>query len=72
MEEVIEQLRELNEPVPVPLELPDEELLVEIEEQLLINLPFELQKRTIELFVKEIMPFFAAREKDKQRKAAAG
>ena len=25
MEEVIEQLRELNEPVPVPLELPDEE-----------------------------------------------
>ena len=24
MEEVIEQLRELNEPVPVPLELPDD------------------------------------------------
>jgi hypothetical protein len=44
MEEVIEQLRELNEPVPVPLELPDEELLVEIEEQLLINLPFELRE----------------------------
>jgi hypothetical protein len=44
MEEVIEQLRELNEPVPVPLELPDEEQLVEIEEQLLINLPFELRE----------------------------
>lgn len=44
MEEVIEQLRELNEPVPVPLELPDEDLLVEIEEQLLINLPFELRE----------------------------
>ncbi|MFC5694485.1 SMI1/KNR4 family protein [Pseudomonas sp. GCM10022186] len=44
MEEVIEQLRELNEPVPVTLELPDEELLVEIEEQLLINLPFELRE----------------------------
>ncbi|SDG45627.1 SMI1/KNR4 family protein [Phytopseudomonas seleniipraecipitans] len=44
MEEVIEQLRELNEPVPVPLELPDEELLVEIEEQILINLPFELRE----------------------------
>ena len=44
MEEVIEQLRELNEPVPVPLELPDEELLVEIEEQLLISLPFELRE----------------------------
>lgn len=44
MEDVIEQLRELNEPVPVPLELPDEDLLVEIEEQLLINLPFELRE----------------------------
>lgn len=44
MEDVIEQLRELNEPVPVPLELPDEELLVEIEEQLLINLPHDLRE----------------------------
>lgn len=44
MEEVIEQLRELNEPVPVPLELPEEELLVEVEEQILINLPFELRE----------------------------
>ena len=44
MEEVIEQLRELNEPVPVPLELPDDDLLVEIEEQLLINLPFGLRE----------------------------
>jgi hypothetical protein len=44
VEEVIEQLREVNEPVPVPLELPDEELLVEIEEQLFINLPFELRE----------------------------
>jgi len=44
VEEVIEQLRELNEPVPVPLELPEEELLVEIEEQILINLPFELRE----------------------------
>ncbi|RJG12790.1 SMI1/KNR4 family protein [Pseudomonas cavernicola] len=44
MEEVIDELRELNEPVPVPLELPDEELLVEIEEQLLINIPFEFRE----------------------------
>jgi hypothetical protein len=44
VEEVIEQLRELNEPVPVALELPEEELLVEIEEQILINLPFELRE----------------------------
>ncbi len=44
MEEVIEALREQNEPVPVPLELPDDDQLVEIEEQLLINLPFELRE----------------------------
>jgi hypothetical protein len=44
MEEVIEQLRELNETVPVPLELPEEEVLVEIQEQLLIHLPFELRE----------------------------
>lgn len=44
MEEIIDQLRELNEPVPVPLELPDDDRLVEIEEELLINLPFELRE----------------------------
>ncbi|WP_417660829.1 SMI1/KNR4 family protein [Pseudomonas sp.] len=44
MEEVIDQLRELNEPVPVPLELPEEELLVEIQEQILIHLPYELRE----------------------------
>ena len=44
MEEVIEQLRELNEPVPVPLELPEEETLVEIQEQILIHLPFALRE----------------------------
>jgi hypothetical protein len=44
VEEVIEQLRELNEPVPVPLELPDEETLVEIQEQILIHLPFALRE----------------------------
>jgi hypothetical protein len=44
VEDVIDQLRELNEPVPVPLELPDEELLVEIEEELLIGLPSEFRE----------------------------
>ncbi|WP_439860368.1 SMI1/KNR4 family protein [Pseudomonas sp. MBLB4136] len=44
MEEVIDQLRELNEPVPVPLELPDEETLVEIQEQILIHLPYALRE----------------------------
>jgi len=43
MEDVIELLRERNEPVPVPLELPDEDLLVEIEEQVLISLPDDLR-----------------------------
>ena len=40
MEEIIEELREKNEPVPVPLELPEEDQLVEIEEQLFIDIPF--------------------------------
>ncbi len=39
MEDVIELLREKNEPVPVPLELPDEDLLVVIEEELYLSLP---------------------------------
>ncbi len=39
MEDVIEMLRERNETVPVPLELPDEDLLVEIEEELYLSLP---------------------------------
>ena len=44
MEEVIDELRERNEPVPVALELPDEECLVEIQEQILIHLPFALRE----------------------------
>jgi hypothetical protein len=28
------------------------------------NLPFELQKRTLELFAEEIIPVFARRERD--------
>ena len=50
MEEVIDQLRELNEPVPVPLELPDEETLVEIQEQILIHLPFELREYLLKTY----------------------
>src|SRR5690554_6651804 len=44
MEDVLDLLRELNEPVPVPLELPDEDTLVEIQEQILIHLPYELRE----------------------------
>lgn len=43
MEDVIEQLREANEPVPVALELPDEDLLVEIQELLLIHIPDDMK-----------------------------
>ncbi len=43
MDDVIDMLRERNEPVPVPLELPDEDLLVEIEEQLYVALPDDLR-----------------------------
>lgn len=44
MEDIIDQLRELNETVPVPLELPEEETLVEVQEQILIHLPYELRE----------------------------
>jgi hypothetical protein len=44
MDELIEQLREKNEPIPTPLELPDADMLVEIEEQLLLQLPGEYRE----------------------------
>ncbi len=43
MDELIERLRECNEPVPVPLELPDDDDISEVEEALLIKLPDELK-----------------------------
>ena len=33
---------------------------------LIFNLPFELQKKTMRLFIDEVMPVFAARERDKR------
>lgn len=36
------------------------------------NLPFELQKKTLKLFAKEVMPFFAQRERESARLAVAG
>lgn len=44
MHDLIEQLQELSETVPVPLELPTFEQLVEVEEQILIPLPAELKE----------------------------
>ncbi|NKF49893.1 SMI1/KNR4 family protein [Shewanella sp. WXL01] len=44
MNEIIEQLQELSETVPVPLTLPTFEQLVEVEEQILISLPNALKE----------------------------
>ena len=43
MEDVIELLREHQLDIPVPLELPDEDQLVVIEEELLLPIPRELR-----------------------------
>src|SRR5690554_4380059 len=43
MDDVLDILQELNEPVSVPLELPDDDLLVEVEEELLMPLPDDLR-----------------------------
>lgn len=44
MHDIIEQLQARSEIVPVPLELPTFEQLVEVEEQILISLPKELKE----------------------------
>ncbi|NMH66411.1 SMI1/KNR4 family protein [Shewanella salipaludis] len=44
MHDIIERLQELSETVPVPLELPSFEQLVEVEEQILIPLPRDLKE----------------------------
>lgn len=48
MEDVIELLREHNQPVPVPLELPSELDLLDVQEQILIHLPYELREFLLE------------------------
>ena len=48
MEEVLEELRERNETVSVPLELPSEEDLVCVEEEILISLPGDLRTFLLE------------------------
>ncbi|WP_286237721.1 SMI1/KNR4 family protein [Neptuniibacter halophilus] len=49
MEDIIELLQERNADVPVPLELPDDDDLVEIEEQILISLPDEYKEFLLEV-----------------------
>lgn len=47
-EEILDMLRDSNQPVPVPLDLPDEDLLVEIEEQLLLPIPRDVRTYLLE------------------------
>ena len=44
MEDVVDDLRESALELSAPLELPDEDMLVEIEEQILVPLPFEFRE----------------------------
>ncbi len=44
MEDVYEKLREVNANVLVPLDLPDEDQLLEVEEEILISLPQEYRE----------------------------
>lgn len=44
MEDVLDELRERALDLAVPLELPDEDTLVEIEEQILIPIPYEFRE----------------------------
>ncbi|ABZ77807.1 conserved hypothetical protein [Shewanella halifaxensis HAW-EB4] len=44
MNDIIEQLQEMSETVPVPLELATFEQIVEVEEEILIPLPMELKE----------------------------
>lgn len=45
---MLELLREHSESVPVPLELPDEEQLVQIEEEILLPIPREIRTFLLE------------------------
>ncbi len=48
MDDIIDQLQELSEDVPVPLELPDEDDLLEIEETLLLPIHPSLRQYLLE------------------------
>lgn len=49
MEDIIDLLREKSEVVPVPLDLPDEDQLVRIEEELLLPIPREMRQFLLEV-----------------------
>ena len=49
MDEIVDELRERNEPVPVPLELPEDDDIVLVEEQILISVPAEFRAFLLEV-----------------------
>ncbi|MFA7554904.1 MAG: SMI1/KNR4 family protein [Spongiibacteraceae bacterium] len=49
MEELIQKIREHNEPVPVPLELPDMDDIIDAEEQILVSLDMEHRRFLLEV-----------------------
>lgn len=48
MEEILDLLRDNHQAVPVPLELPEEEDLVVIEEELLLSIPRDMRQYLLE------------------------
>lgn len=44
MEETIQRLRELNESISLPLDLPTEDELVIVEEEILISIPYDFRQ----------------------------
>ncbi len=48
-DEVIDLLRQRQQRVPVPLELPDEDRLVEVEEELLLPIPRDMRRFLLEV-----------------------
>ena len=49
MEDILDLLRERNEEVPMPLDLPDDDDLITVQEQILIHLPDDYR-----IFLKEV------------------
>lgn len=48
MEDTLKRLRAAHQPVPVPLELPSHEDLVDVEEELLLPIPREMRRYLLE------------------------
>lgn len=49
MDDIVDLLREKSEAVPVPLDLPDEDQLIRIEEELLLPIPRDMRQFLLEV-----------------------